>query len=151
VKKLFNTDGPIDNFDVVDVQLKLSDGSIYNNIGNIKFTNNRIDETTGTVKMRALFDNPHELLMPGDYVNVILTVKVPHEVMTVPQAATKTDVGTGYYVWVVKDGKAVKKPIDYDDQVVVKGIQNIYSSGQPLKVEPYNPENDKDNEKGEDK
>ena len=106
VKKLFNTEGPIDNFDVVDVQLKLSDGSIYNNIGKIKFTNNRIDETTGTVKMRALFDNPNELLMPGDYVNVILTVKVPHEVMLIPQSATKTDVGTGYYVWI--DNKCQK-------------------------------------------
>ena len=73
--------------------------------------------------------------------------------MMIPQSATKTDVGTGYYVWVVKDGKVVKKDIkvnhnidnnwivesglDENDEVVVKGIQDIYKSGQKVKATAY--------------
>ena len=167
VKKYFSRDDTPSDFSIIDVKLKLADGSIYDKVGKIQFTNNRIDETTGTVRMRALFDNPLELLVPGDYVNVILKVKVPEEVMLVPQSATKTDVGTGYYVWVVKDGKAVKKPVvvnyninnnwvvedglDYSDQVIVKGIQSIHKSGQPVKTKPYKEDSDNNTKKSEDK
>ena len=73
--------------------------------------------------------------------------------MLIPQSASKTDAGTGYYVWAVKDGKTVKKDIkvsqnidnswivesglDENDNVVVKGIQDIYKSGQDVKAVPY--------------
>ena len=76
--------------------------------------------------------------------------------MLIPQSATKTDVGTGYYVWVVKDGKTIKKDIvvnenyennwivekglDYDDVVIMKGIQDIYKSGQKVKTKAYKPD-----------
>ncbi len=137
----------------VSVLLGLADGSTYEKEGTIEFVDNKVDETTGTVTMRAVFENPDELLVPGDYVNITIRVNTPQKVMLIPQSATKTDVGTGYYVWTVKDGKAVKKDIvvnnnyennwivesglDYDDVVVITGIQNIYKSGQPVKTIPY--------------
>ena len=141
----------------VTVLLGLSDGSTYEKEGKIEFVDNKVDENTGTVTMRAIFENPDELLVPGDYVNIKIRVNSPQKVMLIPQSATKTDVGTGYYVWVVKDGKAekrdivvnenyennwiVEKGLDYDDVVVMKGIQDIYKSGQPVKTKPYVPEN----------
>ncbi len=134
----------------VSVLLKLADGSTYEKEGTIEFVDNKVDENTGTVTMRAVFENPNELLVPGDYVNVTIRVNQPQKVMLIPQSATKTDVGTGYYVWVVKDGKAVKRDIvvndnyennwivesglNYDDVVVMKGIQDIYKTGQPVKT-----------------
>ena len=140
----------------VSVILGLSDGSTYEKEGKIEFVDNKVDEATGTVTMRAVFENPNELLVPGDYVNITLRVNYPQKVMLIPQSATKTDVGTGYYVWTVKDGKAVKKDIvvnenydnnwivesglSYDDVVVMKGIQDIYKTGQPLKTKPYKPD-----------
>ncbi len=140
----------------VSVLLKLADGSSYEKEGTIEFVDNKVDENTGTVTMRAVFENPDELLVPGDYVNVTIRVNHPYKVMLIPQSATKTDVGTGYYVWTVKDGKAVKKDIvvnenyennwivesglNYDDVVVMKGIQDIYKSGQAVKAKPYKPE-----------
>ena len=133
--------------------LGLADGSTYEQEGKIEFVDNKVDENTGTVTMRAVFENPDELLLPGDYVNVTIRVKHPQKVMLIPQSATKTDVGTGYYVWTVKDGKTVKKDIivnenyknnwivekglDYDDVVVMKGIQDIYKSGQAVKTKQY--------------
>ena len=80
--------------------------------------------------------------------------------MLIPQAATKTDIGTGYYVWVVKDGQAVKRDIvvnqnidnywivekglDYNDEVVMSGIQSIYQSGQKVKTIPYKEKEEKE-------
>lgn len=140
----------------VSVLLGLADGSTYEKEGVIEFVDNKVDENTGTVTLRAVFENPYELLVPGDYVNITLRVNYPQKVMLIPQSATKTDVGTGYYVWTVKDGKAVKKNIvvndnyenhwivesglDFDDVVVMKGIQDIYKSGQPLKTKQYSPD-----------
>ena len=137
----------------VSIILGLSDGSTYENEGKIEFVDNKVDESTGTVTLRAVFDNPDELLVPGDYVNVTIRINKPQKVMLIPQSATKTDVGTGYYVWVVKDGKAVKKDIivnesidnswivesglDFTDEVIMEGIQEIYKSGQEVKPTPY--------------
>ena len=134
----------------------LADGSTYEKEGTIEFVDNKVDESTGTVTMRAVFENPDELLVPGDYVNITLRVNYPQKVMLIPQSATKTDVGTGYYVWVVKDGKVVKKDIlvnenyennwivekglDWDDVVVMKGIQDIYKTGQAVKTKQYTPD-----------
>jgi len=145
--------------DNVSIILGLSDGTTYEKEGKIEFVDNKVDETTGTVTLRAVFENPDELLIPGDYVNVTIRVNKPQKVMLIPQSATKTDVGTGYYVWVVKDGKAVKKDVivnenyennwivesglDYDDVVVMKGIQSIYKTGQAVKTKPYEPEAEK--------
>ncbi|MCQ2754924.1 MAG: efflux RND transporter periplasmic adaptor subunit [bacterium] len=151
IKKYFNENKDGKKLeDIIDVKLKLADGSVYDKIGKLEFSDNKIDEEMGTVAFRALFDNPAEILMPGDYVNVILVVKKPEKVMLIPQSATKTDVGTGYYVWAIKDGKAVKKDIvvNYNinnnwivekgleptDKIVVKGIQDIYKTGQPVKA-----------------
>ena len=70
--------------------------------------------------------------------------------MTVPQSCTKGDAMSGYYVWTVKDGKAVRKDIKVSDDInnnwivdsglsskdniVVAGIQNITTEGQSLKI-----------------
>ena len=152
--------------DNVSIILGLSDGTKYEKEGKVEFVDNKVDETTGTVTLRAVFENPDELLIPGDYVNVTIRVNKPQKVMLIPQSATKTDVGTGYYVWVVKDGKAVKKDVvvndnyennwivegglDYDDVVIMKGIQNIYKTGQAVKTKPYQAENEgNDNKKEE--
>lgn len=152
-----------DDGTTVSVLLKLADGSIYESEGKIEFVDNKIDEDTGTVTMRALFDNKNELLVPGDYVNIIIRVNKAMKVMLIPQSATKTDVGTGYYVWTVKNGKAVKKEVvvkesynncwivesglDYNDKVVMQGIQNVYKSGQKLKTKPFKFELEKKIEK----
>ena len=156
VKRFYKENGNNKNYgkeNIVSVILTLSDGSKYEIEGEIEFIDNKVDEETGTVTMRAIFQNPDEILVPGDYVNVTIRVNKPEKVMLIPQAATKTDIGTGYYVWVVKDGKAIKKDVvvnynfdnywvvesglDYNDEVVINGIQDIYKSGQEVKTIPY--------------
>ena len=153
-KEKYNNTDKKEHEEAVSILLTLSNGSQYEAEGKIDFVDNKVDESTGTVTMRAIFQNPDEILVPGDYVNVTIRANRPEKVMLIPQSATKTDVGTGYYVWVVKDGQAVKKDVvvnqnidnywivekglDYNDEIVMSGIQSIYKSGQKVKTVPYN-------------
>lgn len=134
----------------VEVKVQFDNSTWYDKIGTINFVDNQIDKDSGSVQMRATFDNTKMWLVPGDYMKVKLIAPKLVKYMTVPQSCTKGDAMSGYYVWVVEDGKAVKKNIkvsddinnnwvvtsglNLSDKVVVNGIQNITSEGQKLKV-----------------
>ena len=134
----------------VQVKIRFEGGRQYEKIGTIDFVDNQIDKNSGSIALRGLFENPKGWLVPGDYVKVELVAPEKVTYMTVPQACTKGDAMSGYYVWTVKDDKAVRKDIkvsdsidnnwvvesglDKDDVVVVAGIQNISAEGQKLKI-----------------
>ena len=134
----------------VQVKVQLADGHWYDKIGKIDFVDNQIDKNSGSIALRAVFDNTKGWLVPGDYMKVKLIAPKKVAYMTVPQASTKGDAMSGYYVWTVKDNKAVRKDIEVsdninnnwvvesgleaDDVVVVAGIQNINADGQSLKI-----------------
>lgn len=139
-----------DKFKDVQVKAQFDNGVIYDKIGKIDFVDNQIDQNSGSVQMRAVFDNSKGWLVPGDYMKVTLIAPKKVAYMTVPQACAKGDAMSGYYVWTVEDGKAVRKDIkvsddinnnwvvdsglDKSDQVIVSGIQNIAMPGQKVKV-----------------
>lgn len=139
-----------DKFKDVQVKVQLSEGKVYDEIGRIDFVDNQIDQNSGSVPMRATFANPKGWLVPGDYMKVSLTAPQEASFLTVPQSCTKGDAMSGYYVWTVKDNKAVRRDIkvsdtidtnwivteglDENDTIVVAGIQNITQDGQALKI-----------------
>ncbi len=139
-----------DKFKDVQVKAQFDNGTNYDKIGKIDFVDNQIDQNSGSVQMRAVFDNSKGWLVPGDYMKVTLVAPKKVEYMTVPQACAKGDAMSGYYVWTVEDGKAVRKDIKVSDdinnnwvvdsglnkadQVIVSGIQNIAMQGQKVKV-----------------
>lgn len=139
-----------DKFKDVQVKAQFDNGTNYDKIGKIDFVDNQIDQNSGSVQMRAVFDNSKGWLVPGDYMKVTLVAPKKVEYMTVPQACAKGDAMSGYYVWTVEDGKAVRKDIkvsddinnnwvvdsglNKDEQVIVSGIQNIAMQGQKVKV-----------------
>jgi membrane fusion protein (multidrug efflux system) len=99
------------SFDMFSPQLLLPDGSAYSKPGKIEFINNQIDPTTGTVAVRASFDNPDNVLLPGQYVSVTVQVGRPQVLPNVPQTAVLQDEH-GPYVFVVgKDNLVQKRPI----------------------------------------
>lgn len=134
----------------IEVKIQFAEGLWYEKIGTIDFVDNQIDKNSGTIALRAVFDNSKGWLVPGDYMKVKLIAPKKISYMTVPQASTKGDAMSGYYVWTVKDNKAVRKDIkvsesinnnwvvesglDAEDIVVVAGIQNINADGQNLKI-----------------
>ncbi len=157
-----------DKYKDVEVKVQFSDGSWYDKIGKINFVDNKIDENSGSITLRATFDNSKGWLVPGDYMKVMLTAPKIISYMTIPQACTKGDAMSGYYVWAVEDNKAVRKDIKVSDEInnnwviedglknsdviVVSGIQNIASEGQNLKpisksenIDKQEKNNEKDN------
>lgn len=139
-----------DKFKDVEVKVQFGDGSWYDKVGTVNFVDNKIDKDSGSVQMRATFDNEKGWLVPGAYMKVKLTAPKTVEFMTVPQACAKGDSMSGYYVWAVQDNKAVRKDIKVSDDInnnwivedglnksdviVVSGIQNVAAEGQKLKI-----------------
>ncbi len=127
----------------MNVQIRLSDGSLYKEQGKIEFMNNEVDQTAGTISVRATFQNKDNLLVPGDFVNVTATAKEPIKVVLVPQIAV-SDSTEGTYVWLVDENhKAQQKYITIDKQegdnwIVTEGLepgQMVIESGfQRLKA-----------------
>jgi len=68
--------------------------------GRLETVDNRIDTTTGTVRLRAIFDNQQEILFPNQFVNVQLRVDTIHDTVIVPSAAIQRDA-SGIFVYVV--------------------------------------------------
>jgi len=73
--------------------------------GKLLTTDNLIDTTTGTVKLRAVFDNKDNALFPNQFVNTRLLVDTLHEVTLVDSSAIQHN-GTQAFVWVIQNGTA---------------------------------------------
>lgn len=144
------------DFSNMNVKIQLADGTTYAENGKIEFVNNEVDQTTGTISLRATFENADELLVPGDFVKVVVTAKTPKKVVLIPQSAALDDA-QGYYVWSVdSDNKAVRKNIKVAEEIdkkwvveegltpedifVSKGTQSIRMPGQKVNPEPLEKE-----------
>lgn len=139
-----------DKFKDVQVKVQFNNGLWYEKVGKINFVDNKIDQNSGSVELRATFENPKGWLVPGDYMKVTLVAPKEVSYMTVPQSCTKGDPMSGYYVWTVVDNKSVRKDIKVsdsvnnswvvdggltpNDQVIIAGIQNVISEGQKVKI-----------------
>ncbi len=76
------------------VRLKLEDGSYYPLTGTLQFSGVTVDETTGSITLRAVFANPKGLLLPGMYVRAELVEGVQSQAILVSQqAVTRDDKG----------------------------------------------------------
>jgi multidrug efflux system membrane fusion protein len=73
--------------------------------GKLLTTDNQIDTTTGTVKLRALFDNKNEGLFPNQFVNTRLQVDTLHNALSVPSSAIQHNGNVAFVYLVKKDNK----------------------------------------------
>jgi membrane fusion protein (multidrug efflux system) len=123
------------------IKLRLSDGTMFNGNGRIDFIDNQVDSTTGTIAVWAEFDNPEGRLIPGQYVNVLLTLAKPEILPVVPQAAVQQDHEGTYVLTVDKDSRvvvrrvktgpvienlwAVESGLNEGEMVIVEGVQKV--------------------------
>ena len=138
-------------FKDVKVKVQFEGGKWYDKAGVVDFVDNQIDKNSGSIQMRATFDNSDWWLVPGDYMKVSLVSPKKFKYMTVPQACTKGDAMSGYYVWVVNKDNTVKRKdikvsdqidnhwivesgLDKNDKIVIAGVQNISVEGQKVKI-----------------
>jgi multidrug efflux system membrane fusion protein len=85
--------------------------------GTVLTPDNSIDTSTGTIKLKATFPNPDNLLWPGQFVNIRVLVAVQKNVVTVPSAAVQHGPA-GLYAYVVKPDATVAR------QDIVVGLDN---------------------------
>src|SRR5579883_148081 len=80
-------------------------------VGQVSALDNQIDTTTGTVKVRAQFDNTDNALFPNQFVNAHLLLNTLHDVVEVPTAAIQRGA-PGTYVYVINSDNTVSvRPI----------------------------------------
>ncbi|WDS37761.1 efflux RND transporter periplasmic adaptor subunit [Pseudoxanthomonas sp.] len=83
------------------VTLKLSDGSDYPVAGTLEFADIDVDETTGSITLRAQFPNPDGQLLPGMYVRAMVGQGVRQQALLVPQTAVDRTPRGDAQAWVV--------------------------------------------------
>ena len=119
----------------IKVQIRFSDGTVYDQVGKINFVDVTVDRTTDTVIVRAVIPNPDGRLIDGQLVRVNLESDAPDEKVLIPQAALIADQ-QGVYVFVVEDGKAAVRRVKTAGEngtnvVIASGL----SGGEPVIVE----------------
>jgi len=140
--------------EIIPVHLVLDDktGKDYPHEGALKFSEVTVEETTGSIALRALIANPDSLLLPGLFVRATLDLG-QDDVLLVPQrAAIRTPEGS-LTTWVVDEtGKAQPRPIQVEqaykdnwivtdglkvgDAVIVEGYQKV-RPGTPVSPVPW--------------
>jgi len=74
-----------------DVELRLLDEAEFTRKGRLEFVDNAFDASTGTIRLRAIFDNPDGLLVPGLFGRLRLPASAPYEALLVPDRAIVSD------------------------------------------------------------
>src|SRR5712671_2956559 len=134
------------------LELILADASTYPHEGTFYFADRQVNESTGAIRIAALFPNPGNILRPGGYGKVRAVVRVQQDALLVPQRAV-SELQGGYQVaavddenkervrtvkvgdrvgtqWIVADGL---KP---GDRVVAEGVQKV-RPGMQVNPKPF--------------
>ncbi|AMV28547.1 Efflux pump periplasmic linker BepF [Gemmata sp. SH-PL17] len=125
------------------VSLGLSDErpEEFSRSGELKFTDNKVDPNTGTLRVWGTFANPKRDLHPGLFVRVRLQVGAPRSVLMVAEAALGSDQGRRYVYAVDAENRAARVPVEIgprangliaiekgltgEERVIVRGLQNV--------------------------
>ncbi len=135
------------------VKLLLEDNSTYPQTGTLKFSEVTVDQSTGSVILRAQFPNPNHLLLPGMFVRGLIQEGVRDQVMLVPQRGVSRDPAGNAIALVAGENDVVERRVlktertvgdawlvtdglKVGERVIVEGIQRI-RPGVTVKVVPF--------------
>ncbi|EES6195698.1 efflux RND transporter periplasmic adaptor subunit [Escherichia coli] len=125
------------NSDTMSVSLILEDGTTYSEKGRLELTEVAVDESTGSVTLRAIFPNPQQQLLPGMFVRARVDEGVMEDAILAPQQGVTRDAkGNATALVVNKDNKVEQRTLEtgetYGDKwLVLNGLH----SGDRLIVE----------------
>lgn len=94
-----------------NILLILEDGQIYPHTGTLEFSEVSVDQSTGSVTLRATIPNPDWQLLPGMFVHARLNVGYDDNVILAPQQAVQRDATGQPAIWVVEGDTANLRPI----------------------------------------
>jgi membrane fusion protein, multidrug efflux system len=120
----------------LDVLAYGEDGKTPLATGKLTLIDNAVDQATGTIRLKATFDNADERLWPGEFINVRVVLNIRRGVPTVP-AETVQQGPEGHYAYVIKDDGTVERR-DVEVATVQDGIAVIsrgLAAGEKIVVE----------------
>ncbi|MCL1093550.1 efflux RND transporter periplasmic adaptor subunit [Shewanella kaireitica] len=123
------------------INLRLPNATMHKETGYIDFISNKVDPSTGTLPLRATFENADNFMLPGMFVTLIIESPVKEQALLIPQASVQEDQ-QGRFVMVLNDKNQVEKRIvelgerfgiewrvlsglEGGDRIVVDGLQKI--------------------------
>jgi membrane fusion protein (multidrug efflux system) len=98
--------------------LKLEDGSVYKQNGTLQFQEIAVDESTGSVTLRATFPNPDGVLLPGMYVRTLVDEAVNSAAILVPQQAIQRDPKGNATAFIVTADNKVEKRVVVTERAI---------------------------------
>jgi len=137
------------NKDMLKAYVVLPDEKIYPEEGYVDFIDNTVDQSTGTLTMRAVIPNPEHIILPGQYTQIKLFVKEHPDAILIPQKAIKNQQGETVVFKLKSDNtventavtvggeykqySVITKGLKAGDVVVTEGVQKVQSG---IKVNP---------------
>lgn len=136
------------------LRLRLSDGSMYEQTGQLDYVASEVDRSTGTLAMRAVIANPEGILRPGQFVTAMVSDTAPQKSLLIPQSAVQQD-RDGYYVFVVdEESQVTRRPVELgerrnvdwvvesglsaNENVIFQGLQKV-QAGMKVAAVPGDP------------
>jgi len=135
------------------VKLFLEDGSPYPLTGTLKFSEVTVDQSTGSITLRAIFPNPKQTLLPGMFVRAILEEGVDEDAILIPQrGVSRNQKGDAIVMVVGPEDKVEPRPIKVvrtvgdnwlvsegvraGDRIIMEGFQKA-KPGTKVKTVPF--------------
>ncbi|MGX1113758.1 membrane fusion protein (multidrug efflux system) [Pseudoalteromonas sp. MBR-15] len=135
----------------IDLSLRLPNNSVFPGKGVLDFADTKINRNTGTVELRASFDNPDGMVMPGLFVTLIVESTNKKELALIPQVAVQENQ-QGKFVLVVNDENTVsmrvvklgrrinamwvvESGLEAGEKVIIEGLQKVRQGAEVKAVE----------------
>ncbi len=108
----------------VNISLRLPNDTVHAQAGKLNFSDTQIDQTTGTINLRAEFENPDGVVLPGLYVTLMMESTSKQKLALIPQAAVQENQ-QGKFVLVVDEANTVKpQPVDMGRRINAMWVVN---------------------------
>jgi len=135
----------------IDLTLRLPNNSTFPDKGELDFADTKINRNTGTVELRAAFDNPDGIVMPGLFVTLIVESTNKQDLALIPQVAVQENQ-QGKFVLVVDDENkvamrivklgrrinamwVVESGLEAGEKVIIEGLQKVRQGAEVKAVE----------------
>ncbi|MCK5819818.1 MAG: efflux RND transporter periplasmic adaptor subunit, partial [Psychromonas sp.] len=125
----------------LDIHIEFSDDRIYEHVGKIDFIDNRVNQNTGTLAIRADFPNPNKILLPGQYTRIQVSLPNSKSMLLIPQAAVQEDQQGRFVLVVNNEDKVekrmvtlgnrhnvfweVEKGLEAGEKIIIDGLQKV--------------------------